>query len=64
MLLGLQTKYLLLEQWRVLRGEVVNTFGLRVKVIKLCPGCPRGGAPVKPELPGAGQSPEPGSCLR
>lgn len=41
--LGFQTKYLFLEQQQVLRGEVVNTFGLRLKVIKICPGCPKGG---------------------
>ena len=50
-MLGLQTKYLFLEQRRVLRGEVVNTFGFRLKVIKMCAGCPKGGAPVEPELP-------------
>lgn len=50
LLLGLQTKYLFLEQRRVLRGEVVNTFGLRLKVVKICPGCPSGGAAVEPEL--------------
>lgn len=31
--LGLQTKYLFLEQQLVLRGEAVNTFGLGLKVI-------------------------------
>lgn len=31
--LGLQTKYLFLEQQQVLRGEAVNTFGLGLKVI-------------------------------
>ena len=50
-MLGLQTKYLFVEQRRVLRGEVVNTFGFRLKVIKMCAGCPKGGAPVNPELP-------------
>ena len=43
LLLGLKTKYLFLEQRRVLRGEVVNTFGFRLKVIKMCAGCPKGG---------------------